>query len=180
MATPEWEARIVALVELKEAMSALDTDELWDYRLPEVAATPVLLARAETALREPLDSAHRRFLEAAGGWPAFWHTVDLMTPAQLVSGAHRQRAEGLLGALDGDVLSGHGLQRDRLQPIAVATDDLDVFLIDRRTDPGAVLWFAGPLVDRFRDFDEYFEAMIEYHRRDLREMAEDTGAPGAR
>ncbi|HEX4214181.1 MAG TPA: hypothetical protein VIA06_12760 [Candidatus Dormibacteraeota bacterium] len=177
MATPEWQARIVALVEIKEAMSSLDKERLWDYRLPEVAASPTLLARAEQALGRPFDTAHRRFLEAAGGWPAFWHTVDLMTPAQLVSSSHRERAEGLLRALDAEVLDGHGLEREQLQPVAVATDDTDLFLIDRRTDPGPVLWFAGPLVDRFTEFDDFFVAMIEYHRRDLQEFAEEDRSP---
>jgi hypothetical protein len=42
----------------------------------------------------------------------------------------------------------------------------------RSAVPGVVIWFAGYEIERFANFDEYFLAMMDYNRRELRRFLE--------
>ena len=57
-------------------------------------------------------------------------------------------------------------------PIAAFRDDMDLFLLTTpgAPTPGEVLWFAGGLIDRFPDFEEYFLAMADYTRRQVQRL----------
>ena len=58
-------------------------------------------------------------------------------------------------------------------PIAATPIDLDLFVMARRSTscPGTVIWLAGREIDRFPDFREYFLAMMDYNRQEVRELS---------
>lgn len=167
-----WKERIVNLVAIKQTIDELDKKKLWEYRLPGVAATPEQLDAVEAALGEPLDPHYRSFLEHAGGWPAFWHTVDLFGPEDLLGGERVRHANEMLSYIEDDVLEGGGLRRADLLPIAASPVDLDLFVMTRRSSrsPGGVVWLAGSEVDRFPTFEEFFLAMMEYNHLELQSV----------
>lgn len=162
----DWPALIGEMVLIKQAAAEADTEGLWKHRLPAVAATEQQLRAAEHALGFGLDENHRGFLRHANGWPAMYHDVDLFGTEELASGA----GEEMLGHLEPEALLEAGVDEADLLPIAASRDDLDLFLLATPSapSPGAVLWFAGGLIDRFPDFVEFFRAMQDYNRRQVR------------
>ncbi|OGO14044.1 MAG: hypothetical protein A2Z66_02395 [Chloroflexi bacterium RBG_13_66_10] len=167
-----WKERIVELVLVKQAIQEVDTGGLWAYHLPSVAATPSQLAAAEVAIGEPLDPSYRKFLEHVGGWLAFWQTVDLFGPEDLVGGPRFRHALEMLQYIEDSVLGSVGLRRKDLLPIAASPVDLDLFLMTRRSSqaPGRVIWLAGSEVDRWPSFDEFYLAMVDYNRLEHRQL----------
>jgi hypothetical protein len=167
-----WKERIVQLVLVKQAIQEADKSGLWEYRLPAVAATLGQLAAVEAAIGGPLDPSYRTFLENAGGWPAFWQTVDLFGPEDLVGGPRFQHALEMLRLVEDSVLESGGLHREALLPIAASPVDLDLFVMTRRSSPspGQVIWLAGSEVDRWPNFDEFYLAMVDYNRLELQHL----------
>lgn len=167
-----WKERIVELVIVKQTIDELDASGLWEYRLPAVAATAAQLEAVEAALGEPLDAGYRSFLEHAGGWPAFWQTVDLFGPDDLLGGERFAHANEMLGYVEDGVLEDGGLRRSDLLPIAASPVDLDLFVMTRRSSPspGGVVWLAGAEIDRWSSFDEFFLAMVDYNRLELQQL----------
>lgn len=174
-----WKERIVDLVVVKQTMHELAPDGLWEYRLPGVAATSDQLEAVEGHLGEPLDAAYRSFLEHADGWPAFWQTVDLFGPQDLLGSDRFEHAMDMLGFVEEDVLRGAGVSRDELLPIAASPVDLDLFVMTRKSSaaPGRVVWLAGSEIDRWPDFDEFFLAMVDYNRLELQQLQQGAGGP---
>lgn len=167
-----WPERLVQMALIRQAIDDLDRGRLWEYRLPRAAATEEQLRDVEKALGEPLDPAYRRFLSFAAGWPAFYQMVDLFGPEELLEGPRRRAAAERLGHIETSVLKAAEVRREELLPIAVSRDDLDLFVIARRSakTPGEVLWLAGDLIDRYVTFDDYFLAMMDYNRRELERL----------
>ena len=58
---------------------------------------------------------------------------------------------------------------NRLFPLAVSRDDIDLFIIvlGNGTCSGNVIWIAGGEIERFKTFSEYFKAMISYNKKNL-------------
>lgn len=59
-----------------------------------------------------------------------------------------------------------GLQEEVVIPIGSSKADMDVFiLVSERSskNAGEVLWLAGSEVERYPDFREFFEAMVNYN-----------------
>ncbi|MFZ6732428.1 hypothetical protein ACO0LG_10930 [Undibacterium sp. Ji42W] len=88
-----------------------------------------------------------------------------------MQGEHFDRANTLLQSLE----SLHelcGFRREELVPIAVAMEDIDAFVIStpNSANPGKVFWFAGQVIDEFISFDEWFLAMVDYSRRQYRQL----------
>ncbi|MBS2019765.1 MAG: SMI1/KNR4 family protein [Deltaproteobacteria bacterium] len=181
-----WKARIGDLVLVKHAVAQLDRSGLWSYRLPELAASEAQLERVEGAIGEPIDLSYRAFLSCAGGWRAIYLAVDLFGPAEYLgsdaeSRGRWERANERLGNLDRlGMLRADGLSTADLLPIAVSANDADIFVLGRYSSivRGQVLWFAEDPVDRFASFEDYFLAMIEYNRLDLRDERERLGQNG--
>lgn len=165
-----WKERIVELVLVKQRIDELDESGLWEYRLPGVAATPAQLDAVEAELGEALDPMYRRFLEHAGGWRAFLQTVDLFGPGDLLGGERFRHATQMLGFVEDSVLDAAGFSRGDLLPIAASPVDLDLFVMARPCSPapGVVLWLAGSEVDRWPNFEEFFLAMVDYNRLEVR------------
>ena len=75
----------------------------------------------------------------------------------------------LLTVIDDDVLKESGVVRQELLPIAVTEFDKDLFVLclPNSSRPGEIIWFAGEEIDRFKNFDEYFLAMVDYNREEI-------------
>ncbi len=167
----EWRQRIVQLVLVKQKIAELDANGLWEYRLPAIAASEERLSASESQLGERLDPSYRDFLAAADGWPAFYQSVDLFGTHDLL-GERSLHASEMLGYVEDAVFDVGGFTRRELIPIAATTEDLDLFVMTRRStsNPGMVIWLAGSEVERFETFDDYFLAMLDYNRLTVQRM----------
>jgi hypothetical protein len=154
---------------LKQKMMETDTNHIWEYHLPEVAATENDLLEAEKHLGHSVDSRYKAFLICANGWRAFYHTVDLFGTSDLYTGERYEVGQFVFGCLEDEVLRNSKLERADLFPIAATQRDRDLFLMGRpqTSIAGQVFWFAGEEVDRFDTFDDYFLSMAEYNKRGL-------------
>jgi hypothetical protein len=168
----DWKQRIVELVLVKQKLAELDTKGLWQYRLPAVAATEAKLRAVEAHLGEALDPGYRAFLLHADGWPAFYQSVDLFGSDDLVSSDRYLHAAEMLNFVESAALAASGLRSEELLPIAVSPVDLDLFVMTKQSAPrpGVVVWLAGSEVDRFESFDDYFLAMVDYSRLEVRHL----------
>jgi hypothetical protein len=167
----DWRKQIAIAHLVKKRVAELDVEGMWPHCLPEVAATPEQLVQVEALIGEPLDAKYREFLGFANGWKAFYHSVDLFGTDEFVSGSNAHLTKELLGSLEPlDQLC--GLAASDVLPIAVSQDSIDLFVITRRhtQNPGEVIWFAGQVIDRFPNFDEYFLAMVDYNREDAKAL----------
>ena len=167
----DWRRQIAIAHLVKQRVAELDVDEMWPHCLPEIAATPQDIAEVEAVLAEPLDGKYRAFLGFANGWKGFYHSVDLFGTADLLSEPRRRLGDELLVTLE-PLEQLCGMKIGDVLPIAVSLDSIDVFVITRRhtKTPGEVIWLAGQLIDRFPDFDEFFLAMIDYNREDVKAL----------
>jgi hypothetical protein len=176
----EWKRAVVDLARLKQQIDDIDSTHLFEYRLPLVAAQQSTLQAIERHIGEPLDEKYRSFLQHAGGWPAFQQTVDLFGPEDLIGRTRNvERAEELLGYLDEEgTLQLSKLRRSDVLPIAVTCQDMDVFVIcrTRSETPGQVVWFASYEIERFAEFDGFYLAILELHRRRLANLLQARGA----
>lgn len=165
----DWRPEIVRMIQIKQAIAEADTEGVWEFHLPKVAATPEELAGVEHSLGLRLDAGYREFLGYANGWPSFFQSVDLFGVEDLAGGPRMDVARQMLAAIEPVVLEQAGLQDTALIPIAATTVDLDLFVMPivggQQVPP--VVWLAGYEVDRFKTFEDYVLAMIEYNVREL-------------
>lgn len=168
-----WKQRIGELILIKQRIADVDREGIWPHKLPRVAATESQLREVERHLGEPLDPDHRTFLKCAGGWPAFFQTVDLFGPEELLGRERFRHAMEMLSYVEEDVLKASRVRREQVLPIAASAVDLDLFVMTRRSSPqpGIVIWFAGSEVDRFPSFDEFFLAMMDYNRHEIQALS---------
>ena len=162
----DWKQQIAVAWLVRQEMMGVDTQKLWPYHLPEVAAADEQLLEAEQHLGHSIDPRYKAFLKCANGWPAFYQAVDLFGTDDLIYGSRKENGEFILSLLDEAVVKKSGIKREDLLPIAATNLDRDLFVITRPTSnsPGIVIWFAGEEIDRFPNFDEFFLAMVEYNR----------------
>ena len=163
------------MVLVKQKVMELDVRGLWPHHLPNVAATEDRLRAVEQHVGHPLDPSYRAFLGYADGWEGFYQTVDLFGTADLLGSLRISHALSLLEAMDESVIQQSGFSRKELSPIAVTLVDRDLFVMSRpfSSSPGVVLWFAGELIDRFPNFDEYFLAMADHNRLEAQNLERD-------
>ena len=167
-----WRHLVVEMVKVLQEMSQVDTEHLWEYHLPGLAATSEQLAAIEIKLGEPLDPIYCSFLEVAGGWRSVYQMVDLFGPEDLLRGEASDRARRQLAYLDDEVLQSSGVRRDDLLPIACSSDSKTLFVLGlgRSSIPGRIVWFHGVEVDRFTSFLEFFTSLIEYNRLEVGDL----------
>jgi hypothetical protein len=167
-----WKERIVQMVLVKQRLDEVDTDDLWDYTLPRLAAGEEVLQRVEAALGMALDPEYREFLKHAAGWPAFYQSVDLFGPEELLGSPEFTAARDALLSMEDQALAECGEAPRNLLPIAATREDLDLFLIagPEAHMPGRVFWYAGGLIDTFPSFTEYFLAMVDYNREEIQRL----------
>src|SRR6266516_1049237 len=100
-----WKRRIVQLVQVKQRLADVDTERLWEYRLPGAAADEEQLAAVEEQLGEPLDPSYRGYLTCGGGWPSLFQTIDLLGAADLLGGPTFELGRQRLSYLEPAALS---------------------------------------------------------------------------
>ena len=161
----DWKREIVIAHMVKQKLSESDVDGLWAHHFPEVAATEDSIIDAEKHIGARFSDSHREFLKHADGWRSFYQAVDILNTSEFEGGARFKRAILLLNSLE-DLKDLCGFDKSELLPIAVSTNDIDVFAIsnDSSSEPGVVFWFAGQLIDRFANFSEWFLSMVDYNR----------------
>ena len=162
----EWKIAVAQMWSVKQRLSAVD--HAFEHRLPRVAATAMEIDDSERRIGETLHPEQGGFLSVAGGWPAFWHDVDVLGPAELGRGELWNDGLERLSLLEheGVVLAGVYM------PVAVSRHDKDLFVISKRNGEnwGELLWLAGEEVDRFPTFREFLLSMTEYLRSELAEL----------
>ena len=164
----DWPSEIVVAVIVRQHVAAID--DLYEYPLPEVAATEEQLATAERTTG-PLDPGYRRFLTYADGWRKFLQDIDLFGVDQLQGAPPMQSVENGIAAV-GDLTDVMGFELADLQPIGGSEEQTDMWLLGRPGTPraGRVLWFWGSDGEDYESFDEFFLAMIDYNRLRLQRL----------
>lgn len=166
----DWPSEIVKGVLVHQRLAALDTRGIWKYPLPDVAASEDEIAATEQKLGYGLDQGYRQFLRYANGWRSFYQDVDILGTTGLVGGPVMDAARLQLAAVDPEIFSGNvGLGVADMLPVAASTVQSDMFLLGLpwSKTPGAIVWFAGYLIERFPDFDEFYLSMLDYNRRQI-------------
>ena len=169
----DWRKEIGVAYLVKRRVAESDRDGLWPFHLPEVGASEEQLEEAEQRCGGKMDAHYRDFLRFANGWQGFFQSVDLFSTIDLSGSERLKRANELLDSL-APLEPVCGIERQECLPIAVSRDGIDVFFIANNVsaDPGAVYWFAGQLVERFKNFDEFFLAMIDYNRSEAQSLGD--------
>lgn len=167
----DWKREIAIAYLVQTKLAGVDSEQLWDYRLPELAAPAESIREVERKLGHRLNDEHKQFLLHANGWNSFYQSVDILGTSDICEGPKHLRGQALMASLDG-LQQACGLKQEDLLPIAVASTDIDIFLIagPRASEPGAVFWFAGQLIDKFPTFSEWFLSMIDYNRMAYQKM----------
>ncbi len=178
----DWKTEIAVAWKVLQAVQAADRERLWSYHLPRVAASEQELHDAERILGFGIDPMYRVFLAYANGWPDFHHSADLFGTNELRGGQLMGRANEMLSAIDEAVWKGNQVSPSDVLPLAVSKHSIDVFAIVRPScgSSGQVIWFAGEVVEHFVDFDEFFLAMVDYNRLEIRRLTERGCGKGAR
>ncbi|WP_079523096.1 SMI1/KNR4 family protein [Luteibacter sp. 22Crub2.1] len=167
----DWKRELVIAHLVKAKIAEADRDGLWPNTLPRVGASPETIHSAEQILGRGFSSSHKEFLLCADGWEGFYQRVDILGTADYANGTRLARGHMLLGASEDPNFSVEW--RRSLLPVAVSSVDIDVFAMAPETvdEPGVIYWFAGRLVDRFSDFEEWFLAMVDYNREEFRDLS---------
>lgn len=173
MTVKDWKSTIVSGVLIQQRIEQLDTGGLWKRYLPEVAASEEAIRAAEQSLGAPLDRRFREFLLHANGWRGFYQAVDLYGTPQLLGAPPMDTAIRQLSAVSADAfLELAGVPLSDVRPIASSAVQPDMFLLAGpfSAAPGQVIWYTGAVVERLRDFDEFFLAILDYNRDEVRDL----------
>jgi SMI1/KNR4 family protein SUKH-1 len=165
-----WETEIAKGLIIQDRIQSLDRSGMWCYHMPEPGATEEQILAVERQLGFQLDDKYREFLRHANGWRCFYQAVDLFGTRQLLGAAPMASAQNQLRAIDPDVfLADVGASVGDFLPVGASSLQSDIFLLARPSSsgPGAVVWFAGYLIDRFPCFDEFFLSMLDYNRQEI-------------
>jgi hypothetical protein len=167
----DWKARIFDLARIKQELAESDAEGCGSGTCQRGTARS-----GRGAAGEPLDPAYRAFLRHAGGWRAFFQTVDLLGPDELGGGRRHDLAREMLETIDDAAGTNHRLE---LLPIGFSEVGRHVFGIGRAGSsiPGTVAWLSGEEVDRWPSFDEFLLAMMDYNRADAEDLRRDAKRP---
>ena len=172
----DWKREIAIAYLVKQRVADVDSNHIWEFHLPEEAATEEAIVAVENSLGFKLDPEHRAFLRHADGWKGFMQDNDVFGVADLVAGPRYQEAIELLQSLE-DLKPICGFEQNELLPFASSSTNIDLFVITKPNSqsPGIVLWFAGQVIDRFLSFSEWFLAMVDYNRREFQRFTGQLG-----
>jgi len=168
----DWKTQITKLAYVKQKLAENDTQKLWPWHLPCVAATKQEITACESYLGFKIDSQYADFLMHANGWLGFIQAADLFGTSDLAGGERMKKAVEILSYLEDSVLKQAGIVRGEVLPIALSPLDLDLFVITKPStaQPGTVIWFAGYEIQRFVDFQTFFLAMIDYNLLAIKDL----------
>ncbi len=156
-------ASIVKIVGWKQLAHECDKLNALPWHLPKVAATGAQIVEAERCMGKPFSAPYREFLTLANGWKGFIVSTDLFGTEDFQSG----RALAVRNRPDvQEYMSSLELAERDVVPIGASDADMDVFLLISESSPerqGEVLWLAGFEIDKFKDFKDFFESMVNYN-----------------
>jgi SMI1-KNR4 cell-wall len=170
MRLTDWRSEIVKGVTVHQRLAELDAGGLWQYHLPEVAASEDEIETTERELGYRLDARYREFLHFANGWRSFYQDVDILGTRNLLGDGLMQGARRQLAAVEPAMfLDDVGMAIGDVLPIAASDHQSDMFLLGLpwSREPGVVIWFAGYMVERFHSFDDFYLSMLDYNRRQI-------------
>jgi hypothetical protein len=173
----DWKRELVIAHLVKQKISEVDVDSLWENTLPDLGASEEQLLSLEMWLGYDLDPQHKDFLRHANGWRGLMQDIDVLSIEDLVGGPRAGHVAELVESLD-PIEALCGLSKNDMLPIAVASTGIDVMMMARphTGTPGQVMWFAGGLIDTFAGFDEWFLAMVDHNREEYQRLAKKHGA----
>lgn len=165
----DWTIKIVELAGVKERIARLDVEGIFPHALPRAAAPPARLDAFEDHAGLVLDPSHHSFLEAADGWRGFFETQDLLSVEQLTASEHRDVFSVWMDSAPPQALA-EGYSAATLLPIAVDLE-LPLFaampVVDGRVASRVLSLDPSGIIDDFASFEEYFDSVIAYTRRNL-------------
>ncbi len=174
----EWKKRIAIAYMVKQKISEVDVDGLWSLQYPELAASEDQILEAEAAMHYRLPLDLREFLKCADGWNQFYQTVDLFGTNDFKGSGRMGLALELVQWLIEDG-SWEGTANELL-PIAVSNEDNTLFCLTTEANDAKdrVLWFSGRLVDSFESFTEFFLAICDYNRDEVKRLINENSSEG--
>jgi hypothetical protein len=155
---------IAYLYIVREKMRFEDKNNLWDYYCPRVKSTNEEITRWENQNGMVLPESYKAFLLAANGWPKVFQDKDLFGLEQLSFSKENKYIQYLSYCVDNLYDVGN---KECLLPIGGTEYSYDLYLIilDKKSDHyGQVLWVAGEEVERYNDFNSFFESLIAYNK----------------
>lgn len=168
----DWKKEIAILVYVKQTLADFDKSHLWQYHLPEIAASDEEIKNAEKFLGFQLDDRYVEFLRHANGWKSFYQSVDLFGTRDLVDAEKMRHVQSMIDSIEKNAIESSGLEKDELFAIGATPVDMDIFLMAKppSINAGKVYWFAGQEIDNFPSFDEFYLAMVDYNRAEIEDM----------
>ena len=121
------------------------------------------IAKLEKKIGREVPEAYADFLRFANWWSGFYQYVDLFGTEDFFN-------EDLM-AYTNEVFEQASIGRHSKQnliPIATTREDIDLFCLDLLS--GEVIWFAGTEVEQFKDFNEFYLAMVDYNREEMEDL----------
>jgi hypothetical protein len=171
----DWKKEIAAIFLLQQEITRLDAEQMWDHRLPNIAAPESAIESVRAKYGDRLCSGHLEFLRHADGWTNVLQYVEVFGTSDLMSGERYARAKVTLDELEeASVLSASDLELEDVVIVAASSADPDVYVSPLKgcENEGAVYWFAGGEIQRFADFEDFFLGLVDYNRRQLKRMQE--------
>ncbi len=150
-----WIKEIAIAQFVNEKIREQDTDSIWHFSYPNIAATPLQIEAFQIS-QGAMPAMFLNFLSYANGWSNFYQAVRILSTHDF-GGPFGARAQELISTLDINDFKGR-----TFIPVAVSENDIDVFFME--PDGEKVFWFAGQPVEVFESFAEWFLAMVDYNR----------------
>ncbi len=161
----DWKASIAKIAYWKQIINENDKLGAFPWHLPRVAASDARIAEAEAHIGASFSAPYRELLSLADGWRGFCVSTDLFGTEDFLG----ERAIEVRDRSDvQEYVFDAGLSYQDVVPVGASDADTDVFLLVSDASPqraGEVIWLAGSEVDRYADFREFFEAMVNYNAR---------------
>lgn len=155
---------IAYLYIVREKIRNEDKNNLWEYYCPRVKTTNEEITRWENINGLIIPESYRSFLLAANGWPKIFQDKDLFSLDQLSFSKENRYIQCLGCCIDNIHDVGN---KEYLLPIGGTEYSYDLYLIvlDKTSSfYGQVLWVAGEEVERYNDFNSFFESLIAYNK----------------
>lgn len=166
----EHQSLMKEMVKINTYRKRVDIRNLWEYYLPNLPCNCEDIRNIENQLCVKLDNDYANFLLCANGWNCFNQMIDLFGTDDLISDK-MVKAKDLLFI---ELIHSEGLKllEDRLLPIAVSRDDIDLFVIvlGNGEFSGNVIWLAGGVIEKFESFSEFFRTMMKYNMREINRL----------
>ncbi len=166
----QYKIIIVKIVEIKSKIHDIDSQQMWKYTFPKVAATNIQIDKLENQLNCKLPEMYRSFLLVANGWDSFLQHNDLLSADYLMNQEYYNIAkEEFYDLVEAQI---EGVNKNDLIPISVNKYDKDIFFINKSKDinNGKIVWFASETIETWNSFKDFFESMISYNQRLLDQM----------